>query len=127
MKYPRSIPGQGVLVVGAALAAIVLAAAPAAAAYLSCDTVRLILKDCLGSDGGAEEDSCQPDVDQLAAGIGPQALQRVAACVCVHDIEGQELHYHPNRDIAALNRRLADSGLYAWDCALLVTPAVPNS
>ncbi|MFC1434141.1 hypothetical protein ACEZDB_26175 [Streptacidiphilus sp. N1-3] len=127
MKYPRPMPGQSAVIAGAALAAVLMAATPAAAAYLRCDSVRTILRDCIGTEGGAEEDSCQPAVDQLALAVGPQPLARASACVCVHDIESQELHYHPNRDAAALNKRLADSGLYAWDCGLLVTQAMPDA
>jgi hypothetical protein len=116
--------GRGAVVVGAAFAALMLAATPSAAAYLPCDAVRVILKDCIGTDGGAELDSCQPEVDQLALVVGPQALQRVSVCVCLHSIEEQELHNNPNRDIAVLNRRLADAGLYSWNCAMLLTPVL---
>ena len=126
MTFPRPSLGRGAVVVGAAFTALMLAAAPSSAAYLRCDAVRVILKDCIGSDGGAEEASCQPEVDALAVAVGPQALDRAAVCVCLHSIEEQELHYNPNRDIAALNRRLGGAGLYAWNCALLVTLAMPN-
>ena len=119
MRYPYPGAVRGVVVAGAALTALMLAASPSAAAYLRCDAVRVILKDCIGADGGAEEDSCQPDVDQLALAVGPQASQRTAVCVCLHSVEDQELHNNPNRDIAALNRRLALVGLYSWNCALL--------
>ncbi|MFC1419933.1 hypothetical protein [Streptacidiphilus cavernicola] len=135
MKHPRRSLGQlarsgrtarVAAVVGAAFVAVVLAASPSAAAYLRCDAIRVILKDCIGSDGGAEVDSCQPEVDTLALAVGPQPTQRAAACLCLHDIEEQELHSNPNRDIAALNRRLGGAGLYSWNCALLVTGTAPG-
>jgi hypothetical protein len=121
VTFPRPILGQGVLALGAACAALLFAATPSAAAYLRCDAVRVILKDCIGTDGGAEQASCQPEVDQLALAVGPEAMQRAAVCLCLHTVEEQELHNNPNRDIAALNHRLAAAGLYAWNCTLLAT------
>jgi hypothetical protein len=125
MKHRRPRPNvrRVATVIGAASVALMLAAPPSSAAFLCCDTVRMIIKDCIGPLGGAEQQSCQPEVDALAAAVGPQPLYRAAACLCVHDIEDHELHYYPNRDVAALNRRLAVAGLYSWDCVLLVAPA----
>jgi hypothetical protein len=111
------------VVIATTCVTLVLAASQSSAAFLRCDTVRTILKDCIGPPGGAEQQSCQPEVDALAAAVGPQPLQRAAACLCVHDIEDHELNYYPNRDIAALNRRLTTAGLYSWNCVRLVAPA----
>ena len=126
MKHPRTSLTRAAVVAGTAFAALALAATPSFAAYLPCDAIRVVLKDCIGSDGGAEMESCQPEVDALAVAVGPQDLERAAACVCLHTIEEQELHTNPNRDIAALNRRLAGAGLYSWNCVLLVTSAADN-
>ena len=37
-------------------------------------------------------------------------------CAAVHTLEETALRYHPPRDIAALNQRLADAVLYAGCC-----------
>ena len=110
--------GRATLLGVTALTAVALGAGPAAATCLDCDSIQSILRTCLGSYGGAEVDSCQPEVDDLALVVGPDPEDRLTVCTCIHEVEDTVLHYYPSRDIAALNHRLKDAGLYSWDCEL---------
>lgn len=104
--------------VAAGLAALVilLTGGVAVADFTGCPMVEAALGGCLGSQGGAEMPGCQSEVDALAVATSGDPSQRMLVCVCIQHLEDGELHNYPNRDIAALNHRLRQDGLYARNC-----------